>query len=202
MNMKFLVATAEPYAPTTIPPLMEGFDANNMTNGDAYVVMNPDGKPTLFEWVLIKAILDNCFDAEWYFLLHDTVKLGASFYERVQRHMETNMHRIVRLTPGHSNNMGVIHSDVFRDHRAWFEDMLAELESIPEPLERKKWIILRENAYLNLEEFGYFQSHGEQNMGSQEIYPGTCRLVEYFNGIDLYKIKKNFTGTANLSDTL
>jgi hypothetical protein len=201
----------------TLPILFASMKKNNIPNNQIFVFVNEaenddiitkDGVTyynssdrTYFEWIIPKLILQNNLQSDWWFLLHDTVILGDTFFEKVSAH-ENNNAKLIMMSSVMSNNMGMVKQEVFDIHRGYFEYELNDLNKNVDALSRKLWVIRHENDYLKIDpsRMVFYNDDRYENMTMQQ-YIGSNRYVEYFPNIDLYKMKKN-NGTKPLEVTI
>lgn len=216
MNIIFAVATHSKYMNQTLPILFGSMKKNNIKNSQIRVFVNEaesddtvekDGiiyynskESTCFEWIIPKLILKNNLQSDWWFLLHDTVILGDTFLTKVSTH--NNQDKKIIMISTMSNNMGMIKNEVFYEYINYFEDCIKELSNIPNVLDKKLWVVQRENDYLKIDGLRmYFYNNPKYENLEPTKYCGSTRHVEYFPNVDLYKMKKN-NGTKGLEVTL
>lgn len=216
MSITFAIPTVVHYIEKTIPIVVNSLLKNNVQLEQIHVFINSSDRNedevldgityhhhtglSCFEWVTPKVILERNLRSDWWFLLHDTVEFGNNFESLFNKFMVQNDKKIVKLTPVHSNSIGVLHQDVFDNHREFFFNKLNDLNLIEDIIERKRWCIQNENQYLHLEPFAYFQpddAYQSQILGN---HYDVQRVEEYFHGIDLMKYKKNNYGYAAVRD--
>lgn len=216
MKVTFAIPTVIHYIEKTIPIVVNSLLKNNISKDQIHVFINGSDRNedevidgityhhnmglSYFEWLSPKLIIERNLQSDWWFLLHDTVEFGSKFEQLFTNFMNTNSNRIIKLTPVHSNSIGMLHQDVFNTHKTFFINKLNELDTIDDIIERKRWCIKNENQYLHLEPFAYFQpddAYQSQTLGNHYDVP---RVEEYFHGIDLMKYKKNNYGYAAVKD--
>jgi hypothetical protein len=216
MIIKFAIATVSHYMEKTLPILIDSLLKNGIDRDNIHVFVNDSdcNKDEIlddihyhynkglsyFEWICPKLILERNLKSDWWFLLHDTVKFGPGMKEKLYTTLENNHSiNIIKLTPHHSNSIGMLRQSIFDNHLEFFSDKLNQLDTFTDMIERKIWCIQNENQYLHIETFSYFQPDEVKHQPSQTQY-GVNRLVEYFYGIDMYKFKKNGHGYAAVTD--
>lgn len=216
INVSFAIPTVVHYIEKTIPVVVDSLLSNNVQREQIHVFINSSDKNvnevidgityhhhmglSYFEWLSPKLIMERNLQSTWWFLLHDTVKFGPRFEVQFDEFMKTNDKRIVKLTPVHSNSIGMLHQEIFNEHKQFFLDKFTDLEKFDDLIERKRWCIQSENSYLRLEDFSYFQKEEEiytpHRMSPYEV----LRVEEYFHGVDMTKYKKNNRGYAEVRD--
>jgi len=216
-NISFAIATVETYKETTIPVVINSLRLNDISSEQIHVFVNSSTKNSdeivdginyhynvglsYFEWINPKLIIERNLKSDWWFLLHDTVEFGLrtqTVLKTFAAISDTNC-GIIKLTPTHSNSIGMLRQRIFDTHQNFFFDKLRSLDTIHDVLERKRWCIKNENSFLHLEPFSFFQSDNAIQVPNQSIYD-TKRIREYFHGIDMIKWKKNNSGYAAVRD--
>lgn len=216
MKITFAIPTVIHYIEKTIPVVVNSLLKNNIQPEQIHIFINSSDRNedevidgityhhhmglSYFEWVSPKVILERNLESDWWFLLHDTVEFGDKFETLFTSFMETNQKKIIKLTPVHSNSIGMLHQDIFNTHREFFLNKFKDIDTISDIIERKRWCIKNENQYLHLEPYAYFQpgdAHQSQILGNRY---DVQRVEEYFHGIDMMKYKKNNYGYAAVRD--
>jgi len=215
MNIKFAISTNTSYMNQTLPVLFDSVKQNKIKNDQVIVFVNEstyDGidvvdevtyhhskDTTYFEWLIPKLIIERELKSDWWFLLHDTVVLGETFYQKVMNH-DNKDKNIITVTS--INNIGMLKQEVFTTHKKYFTENIKTLSDLESSLERKKWIVDHENEYFRLEDYIYFYGDSSiYNNYSDVVCYDTMRDVEYFRNVDLYKFKRN-NGRTSMSVNL
>ncbi len=138
------------------------------------------------------AVLDLNIQADYWFLMHDTCKVGPNFYSCIMNYKYDNIPAI-SLNKELSMNMGAYSWDYLQAIKAeltYFRNTDFSEESI------RKWKdigITCEDKFLEGYRKQYHFDPANRIVGSPIDFYGTGveRVVEYFQNIDLYKIKAN-----------
>jgi hypothetical protein len=211
VELKFAIATNIKYMNQTLPLLFESMEKNKIQKNNIVVFVNEsdtddikeiDGVTyhhnsgmTYFEWIIPKLIIERKLQTDWWFFLHDTVILGDTFLEKILAH-DNKEHEVLRISLQNPNNMAMIKNSVFlkQEYVNYIIESLDKLSNINDVLQRKKWIVTHEDEYLtkasSLQRTAFYNLIVQDYLEEKE-YCGVKRYVEYFENIDLYKMKKN-----------
>jgi hypothetical protein len=133
---------------------------------------------------------------EYYFYLHDTCKVGNTFYEKLKL-IETNNISSIRLKKGYTMNIGIYSQKILND----FKDFLLSVKNTDENrcLEFKdKNVHLEGYIFDNDKTCKILEDRGCTTSKPTDYYnTGTMRIVEHYNNLDLYKIKANWGQSNN-----
>jgi hypothetical protein len=126
-----------------------------------------------------------------YLYLHDTCKVGNTFFDILERIDVENMTSI-RINKQFSNNIGFYSQSWINEHKSFLQNIKTS-----EPIDitfKKKIVRLEDVMFKNDKNNRLLDNYdGWQYTGPTDYYKtGTMRIVEYYPNLDLYKIKANW----------
>lgn len=128
---------------------------------------------------------------EYYFYLHDTCKIGNTFYEKLKS-IKINNSSSIRLKEGYTMNIGIYSQKILNNNK----DFLLSVKNTNEnkSLEFKnKGVQLEGYIFNNDKKCITLKNEGEYINGPIDYYnTGIMRIIEYYKNLDLYKIKANW----------
>jgi hypothetical protein len=162
-DITIAITTVSSYYKSTIPRLIQNLQSVGIANTEIVVFVNEstgtmDDVPcithyhscekTYFEWLPFKMIFDHNLRSGWWFFIHDTVQFGCEMVNLLVDRINNTPYRVIKLTRGVSNNMGVMRNDYINDYMSKFAVGVAHLESIETTSVRKTWVINNEIEFL------------------------------------------------------
>ena len=146
-----------------------------------------------FDFTALIAINDLDVQATGFLYIHDTCVLGSQFFNKANE--KGYNHPMVALKYGASMNIGYYSKECLTTHKK----LLSEFKNrdyTPQGLQHAKTVaVTSEDAISNKYKTDetLYQDHGPEIRGTTDYYKtGTPRLIEYYTGLDLYKIKANY----------
>ena len=128
---------------------------------------------------------------DYYFYMHDTCKVGANFYNKLNAINLTNVTSI-KIIKQFSMNIGIYSQKIINQ----FKDFLqTKKNKNPEMVMQFKSVDFNEDYIFNNDSNNFtLDNYNDYNYtGPIDYYnTGTMRRVEYYKNIDLYKIKANW----------
>jgi hypothetical protein len=208
MEINFCISSNRDFYEKTLPVLLpsllgQGFSPDNIWVfvGDETAEFGPlETKYNVrsyrvpiraFEFTGPLAILDYFADPDRYwFLLHDTCHVGPRFRELLEAQEHTGEHLSLGYRDG-VNNMGVCMTSYIAQKRAQLDAYRSYALDRLQDLKRK--IIAEEGTFFGSNTRGLCSgSQLMHNAPDSLVYGTEGRKVEYWVGLDLYKIKSNY----------
>lgn len=128
---------------------------------------------------------------EHYLYLHDTCKVGKNFYKKLKAIDLSNVSSI-RINRPHSMNIGIYSQKIINQ----VKDFLSTKKNTNEKECMKfKSVNFNEDWIFNNDKNNFVLNNYFRNShtGPLDYYKtGTMRIVEYYENLDLYKIKANW----------
>ena len=157
----FAIPTVSHYYKETIPKLLQNLKQLGVSDYNIIIFVNESessqrftiengvrhyhsNELSYFEWIIPKIIIEENLFHDWWFLLHDTVSFNETMPNQLKEKILKTTKRIIKLTPIHSNNTGIIHGDIFREYSQELILVISELSKITNINQRKSEIIKRE----------------------------------------------------------
>jgi hypothetical protein len=132
---------------------------------------------------------------EHYFYLHDTCKVGDTFYEKLKSIDLTGVSSI-KINRQFSMNIGIYSQGIINT----FGELLVSLKNFTNDglVSLKKTQYVEDYIFNNDPKNQILHNYNAHNFTGPTNYynTGTMRIVEYYPTLDLYKIKANW-GQAN-----
>jgi hypothetical protein len=128
---------------------------------------------------------------EYYFYMHDTCKVGDNFYQKLKNIDLTDVSTI-RINKGWSMNIGV-YSQKILNHFSSF--LISGKNTSDKNLFRLKYHPHIEDHIFKMDPNNKVLDDYQREKQSEPVdyyKTGTMRIVEYYENIDLYKIKANY----------
>ena len=131
---------------------------------------------------------------DYYFMLHDTCKVGDLFYEKLNKIDLTNVSTI-KINQNWSMNIGIYSQKIINQNK----EKLLSMKNIDKTnaVVEEDFIFKNDINNITLDSYNLCIFEGPIDYYNS----GTMRIVEYYSNIDLYKIKSNWTWgnfTSNL----
>lgn len=143
------------------------------------------------------------FNCSHFFYLHDTCVVGQNFL-KILNDVDTNDITTCKIKSRSSMNIGIYSTQIVKQFETFLSSVKNTDESCSE-LFKKKGIDFEDYIFKNDKNNKVLNNpSGEHISRSKPVdyyNTGTKRVVDYYNGIDLYKIKANWKGycsTINL----
>lgn len=216
--LKFAISSHKDFKDRTYPVLIPSLIRSGVDPGSIYVfvggcdsqknVVTGEGVNLYYvnhnsmDFTALISILDLSLQSDYWFLLHDTCRAGEDFFTSVYHFFyKKRPFKTARLYRKRSMNIGIYsHSyllsqkDVLMSFKNsdYSEKSLLELKKIAV---EKEDILLKEEPILNLSQKSETSSIDYYNSGTE-------RIVEYYEDVDLYKIKSNWTIKSQYSITI
>lgn len=134
------------------------------------------------------SVLDLNIESDYWFLLHDTCYVGDRFYEKVKNYQYKDK-KYISLTHDLSMNMGSYRWDYLQEKK----DQILNYKNVSEDLQYYKQVLINdEDIFFRPKEHHYNYNKRETSNAGDYYNNGTERIIEYFPGIDLHKIKANW----------
>jgi putative cell wall-binding protein len=127
---------------------------------------------------------------EYYFYMHDTCKVGPTFFKKVNSIDTTNVSSI-RIHGRFSMNIGVYSQKIINQ----FSDFLQYSKNTEESKRMEYKVRAVEDHIFRNDSTNYILDnnwHYEYTGPTDYYNTGTWRIVEYYLNVDLYKIKANW----------
>jgi hypothetical protein len=129
---------------------------------------------------------------EHYFYMHDTCKVGPTFFQKLAAIDVRNVSSI-RINSGSSMNIGVYSQRLINTFKQFLGGYKNTIEA--KCLEYKARCVRDEDYMFRHDRNTYTLDnfHCSHHTGPTDYYKtGTMRIVEYYANIDIYKIKANW----------
>lgn len=198
-EIKFAINTHKDYSSITLPLLIESLLNNNIVKSnivifsagwDNFEDSEYDGiklykcNYNSFEHTSLITIIEHNISGSYWFNLHDTVKVGPTFYKKIlakKKYFEKYEYASVAVN--NALNMGIFR----RDFLFKIKNYLLSLKDCS-----KSRAIISEHFYSQFGTCYRLCNNYEKTLGVEDIYnTGTQRIIRYFEDIDLYKYQAN-----------
>jgi hypothetical protein len=145
-----------------------------------------------FDFTGLVSILELDLKNEYWFNMHDTCKVGPLFYQKLLKRSEPLS--IMKLTSeGRSMNMGIYSQKFIESNK---KDILS-YKNIDNDLQKfKKKLIKHEDIFIKKSK-SLVSSPRKKSNPKNYYSSGVLRIEEYFEDLDLYKIKSNWKAKDN-----
>ena len=127
---------------------------------------------------------------EYYVYLHDTCKVGNNFYKKIKSIDLTNVSSI-RINWGFSMNIGIYSQKIINA----FKSFLSIKNTDECKMSLKTYVVSHEDFIFKNDPTNIVLDNydGWSYTGPTDYYnTGTMRIVEYYQNLDLFKIKANW----------
>ena len=210
MGMKIAIATNKNFYKLTLPIIIQSLIDSGIEKKDIYVfnggydeesVENIDGITYYFlnynsyEYTPLICICENKIESDYWFLLHDTCKVGIKFKELSHKILINNYDKIA-LKSCPSMSIGAYKYNYLIS----LTDTLIKIKNMDyseESMQKwKQWGVPNEDFILwKTEPKPYLYGNDGFNVIDNENWynTGVERRTEYFPSLDLYKNKSNWT---------
>ena len=199
MKVNYLVATNHNYVENTVPhmniPETKDYKFDYVVNDFGVEICFLKLIPTndsihyvidnSFEYSALIHFVNNPeeFECDYVFLLQDTCKLGEKFFEKTLNF--SNKHDVIDVYKGRSS-MAMYKKEFLLDNKNYINSFLN--------CTKKRSIEEEGNLVKKAKNLGVYPAETPyKRLGFEKVYDGVERLVEYYEGIDLYKYKANYT---------
>uniref|UniRef100_A0A6C0F6U6 Uncharacterized protein n=1 Tax=viral metagenome TaxID=1070528 RepID=A0A6C0F6U6_9ZZZZ len=128
---------------------------------------------------------------EYYFYMHDTCKVGDNFYQKLKNIDLTNVSTI-RINKGWSMNIGIYSQKILNDFSGFLISKKNNSDKYLTYLKNHPHI---EDHIFKMDPTNKVLDNYENPKKSDLVdyyKTGTMRVVEYYENMDLYKIKANY----------
>jgi hypothetical protein len=208
MDMKFLIATHVDYCDASLPVLLPSLIRDNaIPPSDIIVVVGASDDPRYevkdgvtyrytrqnsFEHTPLIEVLDEGWSSDYWFLMHDTCRMGPRF-SRAVRQADASVGYVSTCFEGWLN-MGLFAS--------WFlEEARGYILSLKDC--SKNRAIMSEKMYCRMTKSASYETDVMQNLGTADMYGSPVkRRVIYFPNADVYKYQANYPGTDALNKVI
>jgi len=126
-----------------------------------------------------------------YLYLHDTCKVGTSFFDKLEK-INFNNVTSIKLNKPFSNNIGFYTQKLINQYKLFLQEIKI---TKPISIDFKKYIVSLEDKIFNEDCNNIILDNynGWKYTGPTDYYnTGTMRIVEHYPNLDLYKIKANW----------
>ena len=214
MDIKICVSTTKTHSEKTLPIIIESLINCGVDRGSIYIFEGGHLERTeglyqgtnhiktnhnSFDYTSLIDIVEHEIEADYWFLLHDTCKVGPLFKQLLDNSVEkmlapTNADKMsLRHNP--SMNIGFYKYNYLIKHK---DEILLFKGTNPETVnELKQEHIYKEDFLFFLKDSPTYLVIGGENpikgLGRSDVYDtGTVRRTEYYSQLDLYKFKANW----------
>jgi hypothetical protein len=146
-----------------------------------------------FDFTALIAVNDLDIQAKGFLYIHDTCVLGNQFFNKANK--KGFNHEMIALKHGASMNIGYYSKKSLTDHRLLLNQFKNQ-DYTQEGLHRAKaTAVISEDIISNKYKTDHtiYQNHEPEITDPTDYYnTGTPRIIEYYAGLDLYKIKANY----------
>jgi len=216
MKCKIVVNTTKRFSKHTIPPLLKslksaGFDSHEilvMSGGyrkRGWKLLNQNHRKLPFDAIDYTALIElggRNYGADYYFVMHDTVKVGKEFKE-ILYSLDPVPWDVIALKNKPSMNIGLYSAEYLKQKN----DLLIDLKNYDYSLANmqaiKAWGVINEDylawgqndvATTTYAELLFCPQNGEPTIVGEIDYYGNgiTRRIEHYKFLDFYKIKSNW----------
>jgi len=216
MKFKIAINTTKRFAPHTLPLLLRslhdaGFKKNEiliMSGGHSrrrksfsnrnYIKLPYDG----IDYTAFAAIAQSDFGSDYYFIMHDTTRVGRDFRE-ILFSIDPSPWEVIALRNKPSMNIGLYSAQYLKKKSAVLNKMVVTNYSLESLHSLKTWGVEHEDFLSWGQEQVAISSYSEllscpnngipAILGKYDYYSnGVIRRVEYYKYLDLFKIKANW----------
>lgn len=163
-----------------------GYNSYDILNNDYGVTMYT-APHNSFDFTSLVSILELSLERDYWFSIHDTCKVGITFYSKLKKLAKPNT--ITKFTnQGRSMNMGVYSNEFLNQNKT---KVLRYKNVSNDLLGFKKRLVKEEDVFLKKSK-GLCITPREVSEPTDYYGNGVNRVVEYFPDLDFYKIKSNW----------
>ena len=213
MKIKFVISSRKMGFENTYPVVIKSLLENGIPAEDIYFIvggydkvskyLNEDGinfikvNQNSIDYTGLIAVVDLELQSDYWVLLHDTCYVGPGFYNTIKTYNYDNA-PAVALSFDLSMNIGAYsynYLQQIKEELLTYRNTDFSIESIQH---YKQKGVSDEDKFLSMyrEQYHYCNTTREGS-GPVDIYgTGVLRMIEYFPGIDLYKVKANWHGKS------
>lgn len=216
MDIKICISTTKTHSQKTLPIVIESLISSGINKNDIYIFEGGHLERTeglyediryiktnhnSFDYTSLIDIVEYEIEADYWFLLHDTCRVGGLFKELLDK--SVNQKLIPRnankmsLKHGPSMNIGFYKYDYLMKHKNELLSFKGTDQS-PEAISKlKEEHIAKEDYLFSLTDSDTYlvidATNPIQSFGRSDVYGnGTIRRIEYYSQLDLYKFKANW----------
>ena len=214
MQIKFTISSRRIGWESTYPIIIESLLSNGVPPQDIYFIVGGYDKVEEFatdegvnfirvnqnsiDYTGLIAVVEENIKADYWVLLHDTCYIGPNFYPTILNY-NYNGTPAVSLSSDLSMNIGAYSWKYLQEVK---EDLLQyrNRDFSPEAIQFwKQKGILDEDKFLSAHRSAnHYTTSTRVSSGPVDIYKtGVPRMVEYFPGVDFYKVKANWYNKDN-----
>lgn len=204
--MKYVISSHKDYIDTTEGPIISSLVNSGIDLNDIYIFVGgydtecgysriSDSINKYFaphnslDFTGLISVIEMNLESEYWFLLHDTLYVGPNFHKTVKEFNYENVD-YVALTFDTSMNMGAYKWSYIQNKR----DQILSYKNNSDDLQSyKKRLINDEDVFIKPKTHSYCTTQRKTIPATDYYKNNTQRIIEYFPGIDLYKIKANWS---------
>jgi hypothetical protein len=140
-----------------------------------------------FDFTALVSVVELSLDRDYWFSIHDTCKVGPTFYSRLIKLSKPNP--TTKFTElGRSMNMGIYSNEFLNKIK---NKLIKYKNTSDDLLVFKKKLVKEEDIFLKGSK-GLCKTPREIKNPADYYSNGIIRIVEYFPDLDFYKIKSNW----------
>lgn len=208
-NIKIGITTCKEYKDKTLPIILDSLQNSRIPNDDIVVFLA--GYDNCYEEIIAGIqyrylnfnsfelssaidIVDNNLVCDYWFLMHDTCKVGKKFKESIYETLDNNVAKIA-LKKRPSMNIGLYSYEYLASMKNKIINLKNKNYSEEGLNACKIWHVQNEDylLWLNGDEPKIYQHNEIEHIYNDNWYgTETQRLTEYYSSIDLYKNKANW----------
>ena len=163
-----------------------GFNSYKILDNDYGITMYT-APHNSFDFTALVSIVELSLQEDYWFSIHDTCKVGISFYSKLLKLVKPNP--TIKFTEqGRSMTMGVYSNEFLNKNK---KKVLNYKNVSNDILGFKKRLVKEEDVFLKKSK-GLCKTLREVSEPTDYDGNGVHRIVEYFPDLDFYKIKSNW----------
>ena len=216
MKCKIVINTTKRFAQYTLPPLLDslheaGFKRNEilvMSGGYSMrsrLLLNKNHMKLPYDGIDYTAFAElarNDFRCDYYFIMHDTTKVGKDFKE-ILLSVDPSPWEVIALRNKPSMNIGMYHAHYLQEKSELIDKIVVTDYSLENMHSLKVWGVENEDFLSWGQEQVAISTYSDLLscpingtpliLGEYDYYKnGVIRRVEYYKFLDLFKIKANW----------
>ena len=201
-KIKICISSNVDFQNKTLPVLLNSLDDVGISTDDILVTVGGDERDRhqtveglmmdyiqerAFEFTSFVNILKKGYEADYWFLLHDTCEVTSIFrdffYEKVDSILKNQPYSVKLTNEGHSNSMGIYSEKLLLDNKSFF---LNECPNKP-----KSFFVKNEDRFIIDSKYYICNKDLFPNKKKDVYNTGTPRYIQKFPDIGLIKYKAN-----------
>jgi len=204
-DIKFAISSHVAFYPITLPIITKSLIESGVDPNDIHFFIGGfthnkqiNTNPNIYEvnhnsmdFTGLISVLDFDLKADFWFLLHDTVYVGKSFYNKILSY-DYNFDTISLTRNGKSMNMGAYkqsYLESIRNLLMGHKNQNYDLDSIHDT---KRKAVSTEDCFIHIPKRNFYTANIRYE-GPIDFYKNNVpRIIEHFDDIDLHKIKANW----------